>query len=702
MLISVGNTICQVNRITLDGQNQIDDGILDGYRPLQLAVNALGTLSNTGVSGFYGNSFTTQNAPVKILGIQRWIPANLTTTQSHFLELVDAANNNVIFSGTLSAGYVGGASGHFSGVGFTSDTTLAANHTYYLLSQEYNGGDPWYDDTTSLSPDHVVVRSINGSVNDVGGTLHIITSGEHSFGPMNIIEDQSAATGDAEKFPTNNAFTDDRILNFQGTLQAPGHGFTAGIFARQASETLLERDTFSNCGTNDGNVIGTGGGVYLFGQNTIDWWIRDCEFDHDSVGVVTNFGGYSMDVENCVFNSNSLVDLYLPQGYSTAVRDSTSINSNQFIRGEVSEDIIQNDRVLDPSSTTLPPISLPAGDQLTLLDTTIRNNPAYAGPDVVVGAASDILAAGDTFAVPGASVASYSPYSEGEQSLLRTLDSQNVDLASPAIVNLVPQTLPPAPARMPWTPIEVAPTGTGNTDVANINNAIAAAKASIDDGATGAVIHLQDRNSGGAYTSFNLNSTIVIPAGYPIELVGDGEAWSGGLAGTALTWSGAFGGTMIDLGGATLGVAAGPSCATISNLGVLSSNNAADAIRVENADQSGGSVYSDDSILGVSGSPSPVEYTQNGLFADGLSNTNVQLLDFTADGASSVKVTGGNTPGSGGNVGVFMGAAQAKPFSTASAMAANSSSRTSTLKKTPASPTNGRTPTTAPTPSRAR
>lgn len=656
MLVTVGNTICQVNRLTLNGNNQIDDGVLDGYQPSQLSVGALGTLGNSGASGFYGLSVTTENTPLKIQYMQRWIPANTTTTQSHMLEIVDAATQAVVGSGTISAGYVGGPSGHFSGIGFPGDIVLQPNHTYYILSQEYNGGDPWYSDTTAVTPDHVSIASVNGSVSNVGGSFHIVTAGNVSFGPLMFHEDLTSS-GDPVHFPTNNAFTDDHIENFEGTLQTPGHGFTAGIFAAQASETLLERDTFSYCGTNTGNPIGTGGGIYLFGQNTIDWWVRDCEFDHDSVGIVTNFGGYSLQVDNSVFNSDSLVDLYLPEGYSTAVRDTTSIDSNQFIEGQSSSDILQNDTIIDPASTTLAPISLPGGTQLTLLNTTVRNNAAYSGPDVMLGTDGDILSEGNTFGVATASVSAYNPFSAGFGTLLRSIGDQTVDRTSSGMASLAPQALPPTPAALSWTPIELLPTGNAATDTSDIDNAIKAAKANIDAGAAGAVIHLQDRNSSGAFTSFSINQTVIIPAGYPIELVGDGEAWSGGLPGTAITWSGPSGGTMIDLGGATLGVAAGPSDASLGNLGILSGNTAGDGVRIENADQANGSVYADDALTSVSGNSFPVEYTQAGVFADGISNTNISLVDFQSDGASNVKVVGnGGSTGGGGNVGVFMGA----------------------------------------------
>ncbi len=115
-----------------------------------------------GSGNFQGLQFTTGAYPVTVGNLGRWIVANTTTTQAHTLELVDASTNGVIAQTTLAAGQVGGASGQFQYAALASPVTLAANHGYYLVSNEMTTGDQ-VENFSQMRPSNLI-SSIDGPV----------------------------------------------------------------------------------------------------------------------------------------------------------------------------------------------------------------------------------------------------------------------------------------------------------------------------------------------------------------------------------------------------------------------------------------------------------------------------------------------------------------------------------------------------------
>ena len=93
------------------------------------------------LSGFYGMEFTTGNSALAVSRLGRWVaPGN---NGSHELRLIDAATGTRI--ATTSVDTAGAPAGAILYGDLASLVTLSANSRYYLLSEEAEGGDQWYD-----------------------------------------------------------------------------------------------------------------------------------------------------------------------------------------------------------------------------------------------------------------------------------------------------------------------------------------------------------------------------------------------------------------------------------------------------------------------------------------------------------------------------------------------------------------------------
>jgi len=80
---------------------------------------------------------------------------------THTVKLVQATTGTDVPGGSVSVSMVGGVSGQFKYVSLGSPVTLQANTAYYLVTQEANGGDQWYD-TGSVSS--TTAAAVNSSI----------------------------------------------------------------------------------------------------------------------------------------------------------------------------------------------------------------------------------------------------------------------------------------------------------------------------------------------------------------------------------------------------------------------------------------------------------------------------------------------------------------------------------------------------------
>jgi fibronectin type 3 domain-containing protein len=132
--------------------------------PLTTAVTGLGPLrNNSGETDGAVIAVGSSNLTVTALG-RLMAPGN---TQTHLVELVDAATGQVLSGGSVSVSMSGGTVGQFQYASLSSPLTLLAGHRYYLVSQETRGGDSWYNEPTFVTTTQAA--AITGGVWSVNG-----------------------------------------------------------------------------------------------------------------------------------------------------------------------------------------------------------------------------------------------------------------------------------------------------------------------------------------------------------------------------------------------------------------------------------------------------------------------------------------------------------------------------------------------------
>src|SRR6185369_13799083 len=105
--------------------------------------------------GWLGMKITVGASPVTVTALGRYMLSG--NSQTHTVKLVNASTGLDVAGGSVSLSMSGGTAGQFKYATLGSSVTLAANTAYYLVSQEFPGGDQWYDDTTVVATTSVAV-----------------------------------------------------------------------------------------------------------------------------------------------------------------------------------------------------------------------------------------------------------------------------------------------------------------------------------------------------------------------------------------------------------------------------------------------------------------------------------------------------------------------------------------------------------------
>jgi hypothetical protein len=185
----------------------------------------------------------------------------------------------------------------------------------------------------------------------------------------------------------------------------------------------------------------------------------------------------------------------------------------------------------------------------------------------------------------------------------------------------------PAPTPQPWPFVAKVARPvfdvTGFTDVA-IQQAIFAA-AMLHEG-TKPVVHLPKG-------SYQIASSVTVPAGVEMSIVGDGASSNG----TSLSWTGSTPAPVL--------VLSGPSRATVRDLSI--SSESGPGLVVDDADQPGGRVYSNQ--LWCSGFGFPNNVASTAFEIDGVEQADVTMTGYNMNSFSAgVQATGGPARASGG------------------------------------------------------
>jgi hypothetical protein len=92
------------------------------------------------ITGWLGMKITVGASDIVASQLGRWVVAG--NTGAHVVKLVNATTGADLASATVAT--LGATAGQFQYAPLTAAVTLAANTSYYLLSQETAGGDQWY------------------------------------------------------------------------------------------------------------------------------------------------------------------------------------------------------------------------------------------------------------------------------------------------------------------------------------------------------------------------------------------------------------------------------------------------------------------------------------------------------------------------------------------------------------------------------
>jgi hypothetical protein len=154
-----------------------------------IPVRTLGASRNN-ASGWFGMRITVGPQPITLRSLGRMFIAGNSGT--HTVKIVRESDNADVAS--VSVPMVGGTNGEFKYVSLSSAVTLDANTNYYVVSEEANGMDQWYDSNTEVAPREVAtvsgrVSSSNGTTWDTSGA----TPGT-SYGPVDFIFDDNGQT----------------------------------------------------------------------------------------------------------------------------------------------------------------------------------------------------------------------------------------------------------------------------------------------------------------------------------------------------------------------------------------------------------------------------------------------------------------------------------------------------------------------------
>jgi hypothetical protein len=149
----------------------------------------LGTERNN-FTGWVGMSITVGSSPVTVTALGRIVAAG--NTVSHIVKIVNAASSQDVTGGSVSIPTSGGTVGTLAYENLASSVTLNANSTYYIMSQETQGGDTWYDVNTTVQTTSVAVEN-TGIYSYDGASYSAYGSASRSYGPVGFLYSIAAA-----------------------------------------------------------------------------------------------------------------------------------------------------------------------------------------------------------------------------------------------------------------------------------------------------------------------------------------------------------------------------------------------------------------------------------------------------------------------------------------------------------------------------
>ena len=408
-----------------------------------------------------------------------------------------------------------------------------------------------------------------------------------------IAVDQSW-NGSTGYFDTGNEYADDIFVK-------EGIGIRGGFLGHGFAETAVMRSKFS---------YNTVAGISLGNFNALDLWVWHSIFEYCKVGITndnTTSSAGNFKVYNSIFRSSTVSDIVIGNTGEFSFRDNTSTNSQMFLKASSknypANITLQSNTIIDPVAN----IVIDVRDQgpLVLIDNVIRSRSTATSPIVYhyTSTSSELVSIGNTFTVSNA-ISSNS----------RNIVYDNAVVTRNNLSGLTEQTLPGTQPGLNRQVFEV-PSGSDGAAIQVIIN-----QAALLTGYR-PIVHLP-------HGKYYVSSTINIPAGSDMQIVGDGD---GDVNPTWLWWNGSSTGPVINI--------TGPSKVTLRDISI-NGNDIASNILINNVDQAGARVFMHQAELHLN---------QNNLFVNGMDNALVlaQNSRFSASTGKSIKVSGGSLAAAG-------------------------------------------------------
>jgi Pectate lyase superfamily protein len=401
--------------------------------------------------------------------------------------------------------------------------------------------------------------------------------------------------GKTDNFPTTFDISDNIFKNLQVGIRG-GKSPTDDGHQDTAAEVSINRNKFIGNST---------AGIVLKDWNTVDWWIRNSLFENNNLGVKGIVGVFH--VSDSVFKNSTSGDIFAKDNSFIGLRNNYSIGSPYFYQtggptsgGQIAT--IQNNKILDSTDTA---IQIKTPGPVTLLDNTIRNRAGNPKPAVNFGG----LAPGNLVAI-GNSFSAQNPFGiDLANNRFLNLDTSVAEIAASEPV------LPTTPQQATAPVIEVD-TLTGVSVQAAINRAVR------DYSGQRPIVHLPSGK-------YDVTSTIAIPAGSDVRLIGD----SGFLAGpgaSVLSWTGTGVAPVLSI--------QGPSHAVVQDIAISGGPTKVQGVAINNVDRPSGRILlNQTNVNPFSGSTTGVA-----LRVEGLDYTTVDAINTSIGGdRGAINVLGG-------------------------------------------------------------
>jgi len=230
---------------------------------------ALASASNN-LTAWMGMKITVGDSPIVVRELGRWVRSG--NTASHTVKLVHASGVDIPFA-SVSVDTAGAPVG-FKYAALAIPVTLAPRTSYYLVSQETNGGDQWHQGGSLLTYDsRVAVTQAAYTPNN--GTNWWLYNANASFGPTSF-----KYTLDAIPFLTGHNLTTLRN-NYTGWL-----GMEIKVGARDLSVFELGRWVApGNTGNHTVKLVHAGTGAEVASANVSTAGAPAGQFKYSSLGV---------------------------------------------------------------------------------------------------------------------------------------------------------------------------------------------------------------------------------------------------------------------------------------------------------------------------------------------------------------------------------------------------------------------------------